>query len=183
MRRLPHSHVQWLFSTLVDLSEPTTSRPPRRASSINLPARTPPHDKLSMGKATASEEGMSQMDKGRHRYAKGDYAEALTAFTEVRTPPSCYAPGPFRFCSSIMTPDRLAIFGGSLSPIPFDFDHFTIFCSGHINDVSLLDGSINSPVRLRTPLLNIFCLMLSTLEQQRTRSLATCNLHFEMLRR
>jgi hypothetical protein len=31
----------------------------------------------------ADEEGMGPMEKGRHRYAKGDYAGALAAFTEV----------------------------------------------------------------------------------------------------
>lgn len=43
---------------------------------------------LGMGKPEASEEGMGPMDKGRHRYAKGDYAGALVAFTQVSTSPS-----------------------------------------------------------------------------------------------
>jgi F-box/TPR repeat protein Pof3 len=38
-----------------------------------------------MGKPEASEEGMGPIDKGRHRYAKGDYAGALVAFTQVST--------------------------------------------------------------------------------------------------
>jgi hypothetical protein len=105
MSMLPRRHVLWLLSILVDLAEPTTSLSPRRASSINLQARIPLHDKLSMGKAT-SEAGMSPMDKGRHRYVKGDYAGALTAFTEVSTP-SRYSAVPIRNCPCMMTSDRL----------------------------------------------------------------------------
>jgi hypothetical protein len=50
--------------------------------------------KLVTGKSTAGEEGMGPMDKGRYRYAKGDYAGALTAFTEVSTPQSCPCSNP-----------------------------------------------------------------------------------------
>ena len=110
---LPYSHVLWLLSILVDLAEPTTSRPTRRASLIKLQARIPVHDRLSMGKASASEEGMSQMDKGRHRYAKGDYARALTAFTEVSTPPSRY-PGPYPKMPLYDDFRSFAVFGGWL---------------------------------------------------------------------
>ncbi|KAE9375308.1 hypothetical protein N431DRAFT_542865 [Stipitochalara longipes BDJ] len=38
---------------------------------------------LRMGKPKAVEDGMDSMGKGRHRYAKGDYAGALEAFTEA----------------------------------------------------------------------------------------------------
>jgi F-box/TPR repeat protein Pof3 len=36
-----------------------------------------------MGTRVPAEEGMGPMDKGRHRYAQGDYAGALVAFSEV----------------------------------------------------------------------------------------------------
>jgi hypothetical protein len=42
-----------------------------------------------MGKPEAAEEGMGPMDKGRYRYANGDYAGALGSFTQVSTAPSC----------------------------------------------------------------------------------------------
>jgi hypothetical protein len=71
---------------LVSLAEPTTSR-----SLDALPPSTFQHEhkhtkKLVMGKSTAGEEGMGPVDKGRYRYAKGDYTGALAAFTEVSTP-------------------------------------------------------------------------------------------------
>ncbi len=59
-----------------------------------------------MGKAISSEEGMSPMDKGRHRYAKGDYAGALAAFIEVSTPPSRYPKVSLRNYPCMMDSDR-----------------------------------------------------------------------------
>ena len=47
-----------------------------------------------MGNSKAAEDGMGSMDRGRHRYSKGDYAGALEAFTEVST-----ALSPFDPCS------------------------------------------------------------------------------------
>jgi hypothetical protein len=55
---------------------------------------------LGMEKAEDAEEGMGPMDKGRHRYAKGDYAGALAAFTQVSTSPSLFS---FPFTSDLLS--------------------------------------------------------------------------------
>jgi hypothetical protein len=60
----------------------------RRAPFILLQHKHTHMKPLGMGKLEASEEGMGPIDKGRHRYAKGDYAGALVAFTQVSTSPS-----------------------------------------------------------------------------------------------
>lgn len=41
-----------------------------------------------MATPAADEEGMGPMERGRHRYAKANYAGALVAFTEVCISPS-----------------------------------------------------------------------------------------------
>jgi hypothetical protein len=60
----------------------------RRAPFILLQHKHTHMNPLRMGKPEVAEEGMGPMDKGRHRYAKGDYAGALVAFTQVFTSPS-----------------------------------------------------------------------------------------------
>jgi hypothetical protein len=47
---------------------------------------------IRIARPAADEEGMGPMEKGRHRYAKGDYSGALAAFTEVCVSRSCSVP-------------------------------------------------------------------------------------------
>jgi hypothetical protein len=98
-----------------------------------------------MGKAIATEEGMSPMGKGRHRYAKGDYAGALAAFTEVSTPPSRLPPVPIRNCPCMMISDRFAVFGGWLKLYSIDFDHFTFLCSVHMSMTLVCSKALLTP--------------------------------------
>lgn len=64
-----------------------------------------------MGTRVTAEEGMGSMDKGRHRYAKGDYAGALVAFSEVSASPSRFALVPYYIAICIVTQIHTAILG------------------------------------------------------------------------
>ena len=73
----------------MDLAETRTSRWLDALQRLPTTPTKAYEEAVRMGNSRAAEDGMGAMDKGRHRYSKGDYAGALEAFTEVYTAPLC----------------------------------------------------------------------------------------------
>jgi hypothetical protein len=95
----------------------------RRAPFILLQHKHTHMNPLGMGKPEAAEEGMGPMDKGRHRYAKGDYARALVAFTQVSTSPSRSPLVAHRSSYMYDDLDHSPCLEESHCPVSFESDH------------------------------------------------------------